>query len=288
MQGRPPSIATAFTSAPRLMSSSTASARFDSAARCRGVKPSSPSRPLTAVPFARCRSIASRSPASAATQIVDASAVAEVLLDLRGDDIAMEEIQFVAGTTVTMPANKGRNTRRKRCLTSAPRPRRCNSIALKKPLMTKKTGMRKPWMAEKRTPNVASCRVSATTQNDGKNERAACRAIPSSMATARRASRSDRRERGGFWSLMEDVRSASFDIESGLPGRTVVARRPGRPSPIVIRVTRAGRPSSGRRRSCRSSCTGWAARRSRNTLGLEALTKMGTGTSKTRSQSPFC
>jgi hypothetical protein len=33
---------------------------------------------------------------------------------------------------------------------------------------------------------------------------------------------------------MEDVRSASLDIESALPGRTVVAQRPGRPSPIVI------------------------------------------------------
>src|SRR5262249_10168988 len=87
--------------------------------------------------------------------------------------------------------------------------------------MTKKTGMRKPWMAETTTPNAASCRLSATTHRDGKNERAACRTIPSSMETARRASRSDRRSGGGLWVLMQGVRPASPDIEGGRPGRTV-------------------------------------------------------------------
>ena len=87
------------------------------------------------------------------------------------DDIATPEIQFVAGTMVTIPSSKGRNTRWNRCLTSDPRPRRCSSIALKKPLMTKKSGIRKPWMAEKTIPKPGSCRRSVTIQNDGKNER---------------------------------------------------------------------------------------------------------------------
>ena len=46
---------------------------------------------------------------------------------LEADDIATEEIQFVAGTMVAIPSSKGRKTRRNRCLTSDPRPRRCPS-----------------------------------------------------------------------------------------------------------------------------------------------------------------
>ena len=64
----------------------------------------------------------------------------------------------MSGTTVNIPASKGRNTRWNRCLTSAPRPRLCSSIALKKPLRTKKSGIRKPWIAEKRIAKLESCR----------------------------------------------------------------------------------------------------------------------------------
>ncbi len=63
----------------------------------------------------------------------------------------------MAGTMVTIPSSKGRNTRKNRCLTSDMRPRRCSSIALKKPLMTKKSGIRKPWMAEKTIPKAGFC-----------------------------------------------------------------------------------------------------------------------------------
>ena len=66
-----------------------------------------------------------------------------------------------------------------------------------------------------------------TIQYDGKNEREACRTIPSSMAPARRASRSDRRAKAGFSVLMEDVRPTALDIEPGLPGLTDEAERPG-------------------------------------------------------------
>ena len=58
---------------------------------------------------------------------------------------------------VNIPTSKGRNTRKNRCLTSDPRPRRDSSIALKKPLMTKKSGIRKPWMAEKTIPKPGFC-----------------------------------------------------------------------------------------------------------------------------------
>ena len=61
---------------------------------------------------------------------------------------------MVSGTMVNIPTSKGSNTLWNRCLTSALRPRRCSSIALKKPLMTKKSGIRKPWMAEKRIPEA--------------------------------------------------------------------------------------------------------------------------------------
>ena len=103
--------------------------------------------------------------------------------------------------------------------------------------MTKNSGIRKPWMAEKTIPKPGSCRRSATIQNDGKNERDACRTIPSSMAPARRASRSDRRAKAGFSVLMEDVRPTSSDIEPGLPGLTDGPRRPGPPSQVLIRET---------------------------------------------------
>ena len=117
---------------------------------------------------------------------------------------------------VNIPASKGRKTRWNRCLTSAPRPRRWSSIALKKPLMTKNSGIRKPWMAEKTIPKPASCRRSVTIQNDGKNEREACRTIPSSMAPARRASRSDRRAKAGFSVLMERVPLDPVQYSGGL------------------------------------------------------------------------
>ena len=84
------------------------------------------------------------------------------------DDIARVEIPIVSGTMVNIPASKGRNTRWNRCLTSAPRPLRWSSIALKKPLMTKNSGIRKPWIAEKTIPKAESCRRSVTIQYDGK------------------------------------------------------------------------------------------------------------------------
>ena len=135
------------------------------------------------------------------------------------EDIARVETPIVSGTMVNIPANKGRNTRWNRCLTSDPRPRLWSNIALKKPLMTKNSGIRKPWMAEKTIPKAESCRRSVTIQYDGKNEREACRTIPSSMATARRASRSDRRVKAWFSVLMEYIRPTPLDIEPGLPGQ---------------------------------------------------------------------
>ncbi len=85
------------------------------------------------------------SPASAAAQMSDTPADGGALPDFTAaDDIATAEIQVVAGVMVNIPTSKGRNTRKNRCLTSDARPRRDSSIALKKPLMTKKSGIRKP------------------------------------------------------------------------------------------------------------------------------------------------
>ena len=60
--------------------------------------------------------------------------------------------QFTAGTMVTSPRRKGRKRRRKRWERSDFRPRRRQSMAVKKPLSTKNTGMRKPWMAANKSP----------------------------------------------------------------------------------------------------------------------------------------
>ena len=60
--------------------------------------------------------------------------------------------QSTAGTMVKSPRTKGRKTRRKRWDRSGPRPRRRQSMAVKKPLSRKNTGMRNPWMAAKSSP----------------------------------------------------------------------------------------------------------------------------------------
>src|SRR5215468_10451540 len=83
-------------------------------------------------------------------------------------------------------------------------------------------------MAEKTMPKTSFCRVSVTIQNDGKNEREACRTIPSSMAPARRASRSERRAKAWFSVLMENVRPVSLDIEPEHRGLTDEAEHPAR------------------------------------------------------------
>src|SRR3954454_25198740 len=110
-------------------------------------------------------------------------------------------------------------------------------------------------MAEKTIPKAESCRRSETIQYDGKNEREACRTIPSSMALARRASRSDRRAKAGCSVLMEEVRPTAIDIEPGLPfspscgedGRAdlllkvVLINNGGGAAPAASRARRAGR-----------------------------------------------
>ena len=53
-------------------------------------------------------------------------------------------IQWVAGMTVNMHTSRGRPTRRRRCPPNAFSPRRCHSIAVKKPLSMKNTGIRNP------------------------------------------------------------------------------------------------------------------------------------------------
>ena len=74
--------------------------------------------------------MAPRSPAAAASQMSGAPPAGTTPTAFPGaDDVATEEIQNVAGTMVTIPSSKGRNTRKNRCLTSDQRPRRCSSIA---------------------------------------------------------------------------------------------------------------------------------------------------------------
>ena len=174
-----------------------------------------------------------RSPARAAPQIPDASLVGSVPPDFGvADDIARAEIPTVNGTMVTIPKRRGRNTLWNRCLRSDFQPRRWSSIALKKPLMTKNSGIRNPCMAEKTIPKPVSCRQSVTIQNDGKNESDACRTIPSSMAPALRASRSVRRTKAGVSVLISSISSFLLNVESGHPCLTRIARRtPCRPTP---------------------------------------------------------
>ena len=71
--------------------------------------------------------------------------------------------------------------------------------------MTKKSGIRKPWMAEKTNPESGILLTIRDDPERRKNEREACRTIPSSMATARRASRSDRRAKAGSATVSEDM-----------------------------------------------------------------------------------
>ena len=52
----------------------------------------------------------------------------------------------VRGMMVNMPTVKGNRMRLTRWIRSPPRPRRFQSMAVKKPLSKKNSGMRKPWM----------------------------------------------------------------------------------------------------------------------------------------------
>ena len=140
-------IERALTSAPRRMSSSTTSARPASAARCNGVEPNFPPRPLTAAPFARCRSMAPRSPAATPVQ------------QHRAEEAAHDEEE------------------------------------------------RHPEAVDggEDDPETGILLTIRDDPDDGMNDRDACRTIPSSMATARRASRSDRRAKAGSSMVREDM-----------------------------------------------------------------------------------
>ena len=104
--------------------------------------------------------------------------------------MAQPLIQFTAGMIVTSPSRNGSNTRRKRWESTGFKPRPRQSMAVKKPLSTKNTGMRKPWIAANKNQKKPLCRSSWTAQGNGVKDNPACNAMPSSIAVARRASRS--------------------------------------------------------------------------------------------------
>ena len=85
---------------------------------------------------------------------------------------------------------QGRNTRKKRCFKIEPSPRLRQIIAVKKPLITKNTGIRKPWITKKKVPKASCCSLSWTPQGNGTKESAPCSAIPRIIAVARSASMS--------------------------------------------------------------------------------------------------
>ena len=60
------------------------------------------------------------------------------------DPAAQSPTRLVSGTIVNMPIRSGSATRRSRWFSRAPRPRRRHSRAVKKPLIRKNTGIRKP------------------------------------------------------------------------------------------------------------------------------------------------
>ena len=114
------------------------------------------------------------------------------------------ESQAKTGTRVNRPATSGRPTRSRRCRARRRSPRACHSRALKKPLIRKNNGIRKPWMIEAakaypfRSSGVADTQSSCTGQkSSGRRNAAAWRTIPSSIAKLRRASRSWNRVKGG-------------------------------------------------------------------------------------------
>ncbi len=101
------------------------------------------------------------------------------------------------GGTRTTPASPGATgPRRARWVTSACSPRCRHSIAVKKPLIRKKTGIRNPWIAVTRmaygVPSP-STDASLTAHAPGMNASAPCSTMPSNIANARSASRSCRR-----------------------------------------------------------------------------------------------
>ena len=100
--------------------------------------------------------MAARSPFLAALQIVSFSALAA--LASNPDAVAQSLIQFTAGTMVTSPSRNGNNTRRKRWESNDLKPRPRQSMAVKKPLSTKNTGMRKPWIAANNSQKKPLCR----------------------------------------------------------------------------------------------------------------------------------
>ena len=70
----------------------------------------------------------------------------------RGSDwatTALSPTQSTAGTRVTKPIANGRATRRRRWLSNDRSPRRRHSMAVKKPLNRKNTGIRNPCTAHR-------------------------------------------------------------------------------------------------------------------------------------------
>ena len=61
---------------------------------------------------------------------------------------AQRKAQVVMGMTVNAPMARGRAIRLSRCAASWRSPLRCQSIAVKKPLRRKNTGIRNPWIAK--------------------------------------------------------------------------------------------------------------------------------------------
>ena len=93
-----------------------------------------------------------------------------------------------AGMMVKHPTSSGSPTRRSRCLISERSPRLRHSMAVKKPLIMKNSGIRKP--CTKPTNTSSSQTPVSSSPRQGTNGMAACSPIPNSMAKLRNASRS--------------------------------------------------------------------------------------------------
>ena len=97
--------------------------------------------------------------------------------------------QLVAGIIVKQPMTYGNKIRLTRCFARDKTPRLRHSIAVKKPLSRKNSGMRKPCIALNTKYNEAFCSLSCTGHGKGIKDNDACKTMPSNIAKLRSASR---------------------------------------------------------------------------------------------------